>query len=47
MPPNIEEMTLELALIIDQLKVNLSEINSLINLRDTLLPKLISGEIEV
>ena len=46
-PPNIEEMTLELALIIDQLKVNLSEINSLINLRDTLLPKLISGEIEV
>ena len=46
-PPNIEEMTLELALIIDQLKVNLSEINSLINLRDSLLPKLISGEIEV
>lgn len=46
-PPNIEEMTLELAPIIDQLKVNLSEINSLINLRDALLLKLISGGIEV
>ena len=47
MPPNIKEMTLELAPIIDQIKTNLFEINSLVNIRDSLLPKLISGEIEV
>ena len=47
MPPNIKEMTLELAPIIDQIKTNLFEINSLVNIRDALLPKLISGEIEI
>ena len=46
-PPNIEEMTSEFTSIIDQIKTNLFEINSLVNIRDTLLPKLISGEIEV
>lgn len=45
MPPNIKEMTLEIAPIIDQIKTNLFEINSLVNIRDKLLPKLISGEI--
>ena len=47
MPPNIKEMTLELAPIIDQIKTNLFEINYLVNIRDSLLPKLISGEIEI
>jgi type I restriction-modification system, S subunit len=47
MPPNIKEMTLELAPIIDQIKTNLFEINSLVNIRDALLPKLISGEVEI
>ena len=46
-PPNIEEMTSEFTPIIDQIKTNLFETNSLVNIRDTLLPKLISGEIEV
>ena len=45
-PPNIEEMTSEFTPIIDQIKTNLFETNSLVNIRDTLLPKLISGEIE-
>lgn len=47
MPPNIKEMTLEFAPIIDQIKTNLFEINSLVNIRDALLPKLISGEVEI
>ena len=46
-PPNIEEMTSEFTPIIDQIKTNLFETNSLVNIRDSLLPKLISGEIEV
>lgn len=46
-PPNIEEMTSELTSIIDQIKTNLFEINSLVNIRSSLLPKLISGEIEI
>lgn len=45
--PNIEEMTSEFTPIIDQIKTNLFETNSLVNIRDSLLPKLISGEIEV
>lgn len=47
MPPNIEEMTSEFTPIIDQIKTNLFETNSLVNIRDALLPKLISGEIEI
>ena len=47
MPPNIEEMTSEFTSIIGQIKTNLFETNSLVNIRDSLLPKLISGEIEV
>ena len=46
-PPNIEEMTSEFTPIIDQIKTNLFETNSLVNIRDALLPKLISGEIEI
>ena len=46
-PPNIEEMTSKFTSIIDQIKTNLFEINSLVNIRSSLLPKLISGEIEV
>ena len=46
-PPNIEEMTSKFTPIIDQIKTNLFEINSLVNIRSSLLPKLISGEIEV
>lgn len=46
-PPNIEEMTSEFTSIIDQIKTNLFEINSLVNIRSSLLPKLISGEIEI
>lgn len=46
-PPNIEEMTSEFTSIIGQIKTNLFETNSLVNIRDSLLPKLISGEIEV
>lgn len=46
-PPNIKEMTSEFTPIIDQIKTNLFETNSLVNIRDALLPKLISGEIEV
>ena len=46
-PPNIEEMTSKFTSIIDQIKTNLFEINSLVNIRDSLLPKLISGEIEI
>ena len=46
-PPNIEEMTSKFTSIIDQIKTNLFEINSLVNIRNSLLPKLISGEIEV
>lgn len=45
-PPNIEEMTSEFTSIIGQIKTNLFETNSLVNIRDSLLPKLISGEIE-
>ena len=47
MPPNIEEMTSEFTPIIDQIKTNLFETNSLVNIRDALLPKLISGKIEI
>ena len=47
MPPNIEEMTSEFTPIIDQIKTNLFETNSLVNIRDSILPKLISGEIEI
>ncbi len=46
-PPNIEGMTSKFTPIIDQIKTNLFEINSLVNIRSSLLPKLISGEIEV
>ena len=46
-PPNIEEMTSEFTPIIDQIKTNLFETNSLVNIRDALLPKLISGKVEV
>lgn len=46
-PPNIEEMTLEFTSTIDQIKTNLFETKSLVNIRDSLLPKLISGEIEI
>lgn len=46
-PPNIEEMTSKFTPIIDQIKTNLFEINSLVNIRSSLLPKLISREIEV
>lgn len=46
-PPNIKEMTSEFTSIIDQIKTNLFEINSLVNIRSSLLPKLISGEIEI
>ena len=46
-PPNIEEMTSEFTPIIDQIKTNLFETNSLVNIRDSILPKLISGEIEI
>ena len=45
--PNIKEMTSEFTSIIDQIKTNLFETKSLVNIRDSLLPKLISGEIEV
>ena len=46
-PPNIEKMTSEFTSIIDQIKTNLFEINSLVNIRSSLLPKLISGDIEI
>ena len=46
-PPNIEEMTSEFTPIIDQIKTNLFETNSLVNIRDSLLLKLISGEIKI
>ena len=46
-PPNIEEMTSEFTSIIDQIKTNLFEIKFLVSIRDSLLPKLISGEIEI
>ena len=46
-PPNVEEVTSEFMPIIDQIKTNLFETNCLVNIRDSLLPKLISGEIEV
>ena len=46
-PPNIEEMTSEFTPIIDQIKTNLFETNCLVNIRDLLLPKLISGEIKI
>jgi type I restriction enzyme S subunit len=34
-------------LMFDQIRINTIEIKELINLRDTLLPKLISGELEI
>ena len=46
-PPNIEEMTSEFTPIIDQIKTNLFETHSLVNIRDSLLLKLISGEIKI
>ena len=46
-PPNIEEMTLEFTSTIDQIKTNLFETKSLVNIRDALLLKLISGEIKI
>lgn len=46
-PPNIEEMTSEFTSIIDQIKTNLFETNSLVNIRDLLLSRLVSGKIEV
>jgi type I restriction enzyme S subunit len=43
----LDEFNTQVELLFDQLKVNIKENQQLTNLRDTLLPKLISGELEV
>ena len=43
----LEEMTLETEPLIEKIIANNKQIKLLVNLRDTLLPKLMSGEVTV
>jgi type I restriction enzyme S subunit len=44
---SLNNFTNQFELMFDQIRINTIEIKELINLRDTLLPKLISGELEI
>lgn len=43
----LDEMTTKMASILDKIQLNNNQINSLTKLRDTLLPKLMGGEVRV
>jgi type I restriction enzyme S subunit len=44
---SLNNFTNQFELMFDQIRINTIEIKELTNLRDTLLPKLISGELEI